>query len=182
MNRELDDKLCAAYPRIFRDRRADMRTTLMCWGFEHGDGWYNILDNACYLIQNHINHSRKQRASTLRYNRALTRAIAGDTAGLRAFYTFGLDDPSWSEKRVEADLANPCYRKVPTACTQLIAVQVKEKFGTLRFYTEGGDDYTDGVGAMAEAMSATTCEVCGKLGKLNDEGWIQCRCEEHNGC
>lgn len=178
MNRELDDKLCVAYPKIFRDRRADMRTTCMCWGFEHGDGWYTLLDNACYLIQNHIDHSRKNRSRALKYNRALARAISGDTAGLKHFYGFS-KDPIWSGKQIEQDIENPVFREVPDTCPQLIALQVKEKFGTLRFYTAGGDDFIYGVTSMAEAMSANTCEVCGKPGKLNRGGWIACRCEEH---
>jgi hypothetical protein len=57
--------------------------------------------------------------------------------------------------------------------------QVKEKFGTLRLYSEGSDDYTDGVVAMAEPMSAVTCEQCGAPGTQNKGGWISTLCE---GC
>ena len=32
----------------------------MCWGFSHGDGWYNIIEAACRNIQNHIDWKRKQ--------------------------------------------------------------------------------------------------------------------------
>ena len=59
MREELDKKLCAKYPRIFRDRRAPMNRTAMCWGFSHGDGWYNIIDQMCANIQKHINWTRK---------------------------------------------------------------------------------------------------------------------------
>jgi hypothetical protein len=52
MRKELDEALCAKYPEIFRDRNGDMRTTAMCWGFECGDGWYNIIDGLCATIQN----------------------------------------------------------------------------------------------------------------------------------
>lgn len=31
----------------------------MCWGFEHGNGWYDILDAACSNIQNHVDWKRK---------------------------------------------------------------------------------------------------------------------------
>jgi hypothetical protein len=57
--------------------------------------------------------------------------------------------------------------------------QIKEKYGTLRLYHEGGDSYCQGVISMAEAMSAMTCERCGCRGKLNDIGWISTLCE---GC
>ena len=58
-------------------------------------------------------------------------------------------------------------------------VQIKEKFGTLRLYHDGGDSYCDGVVDMAEAMSAVTCERCGAPGKPNDGGWISTLCD---GC
>jgi len=71
------------------------------------------------------------------------------------------------------------------------AVQVKEKFGTLRFYVdgiEGGKFWADIVWALidwAEAQSAWTCEVCGEWGKRRDGGWIVTLCdkceEERNG-
>jgi hypothetical protein len=38
MKQELDEQLCAKYPKIFVNRHADMKTTAMCWGFECGDG------------------------------------------------------------------------------------------------------------------------------------------------
>jgi len=62
---------------------------------------------------------------------------------------------------------------------QVVAEQVKEKFGTLRFYYHGGDDYIRGLVTMAESMSGLTCEVCGKPGSLNDGGWFRTLCEEH---
>jgi hypothetical protein len=48
--------------------------------------------------------------------------------------------------------------------------QVKEKFGTLRVYTHGTDDYIDGCIDMAEAMSAVTCEVTGAPGEMCRKG------------
>ncbi|MBK26098.1 MAG: hypothetical protein CME70_19025 [Halobacteriovorax sp.] len=62
---------------------------------------------------------------------------------------------------------------------QVEAVQVKEKYGGLRFYYHGGDDRTSGMIAMAEAMSDYTCEECGAPGKQNTKGWIRTLC---NGC
>ena len=62
---------------------------------------------------------------------------------------------------------------------QVVAEQVKEKFGTLRFYTRGGDDYIDGMITMAEAMSRITCETCGKPGQRYGDGWVRTLCEEH---
>ena len=62
---------------------------------------------------------------------------------------------------------------------QVVLDQVKEKFGTLRFYYSGGDDYIRGLVSMAESMSAVTCETCGKPGAQQRGGWIRTLCEEH---
>ena len=62
---------------------------------------------------------------------------------------------------------------------QVVLQQVKEKFGTLRFYYHGGDDYIHGLVAMAEAMTEITCEVCGAPGKDRPGGWIRTLCDEH---
>lgn len=57
--------------------------------------------------------------------------------------------------------------------------QIKEKYGTLRIYYSGGDDYVSGLISMAEAISAKTCEVCGNKGRSNKSGWITTLCEAH---
>ncbi len=55
--------------------------------------------------------------------------------------------------------------------------QVKEKFGGLRIYFSGGDDYVFGAVSMAEEYSYKICEVCGNAGKPNKEGWISTLCD-----
>lgn len=57
--------------------------------------------------------------------------------------------------------------------------QVKEKYGGLRLYFSGGDDYVEGLVSMAEAMSYYMCEICGNKGEANKGGWISVRCEAH---
>lgn len=140
MRKEFEDLLISRYPKIFRKN----------FGFECDDGWVNIIDGACHLIQSHINNQRGQKA------RALRRVRSGEP--LRQW------DHEWLEK---------------TPCPQLVIVQVKEKFGTLRLYHDGGDSYVFGVVDAAENMSSFTCEVCGNLGTMNSSGWIKCLCETH---
>ena len=55
--------------------------------------------------------------------------------------------------------------------------QVKEKYGGLRVYYSGGDDYVRGVVSMAEEYSYKVCEKCGNAGKVNKGGWITTLCE-----
>jgi hypothetical protein len=57
--------------------------------------------------------------------------------------------------------------------------QIKEKYGGLRVYFSGGDQYIEGLVSMAEAMSYKICDVCGNKGEANKQGWISTRCEAH---
>lgn len=62
---------------------------------------------------------------------------------------------------------------------QVVATQVKEKFGTLRFYVVTASDEQFDAIDEAEAESCVTCEVCGKLGKIRKEGWYKVLCKDH---
>jgi len=46
----------------------------------------------------------------------------------------------------------------------VVARQVKEKFGRLRFCFRGGDDEIRRLVCLAEDLSETTCETCGRSG------------------
>jgi hypothetical protein len=62
---------------------------------------------------------------------------------------------------------------------QVTVSQIKEKFGGLRFYYDGGDDTIDGMVQMAESWAARSCETCGNVGKSRSGGWIRTLCDEH---
>lgn len=62
---------------------------------------------------------------------------------------------------------------------QLEAVQVKEKFGTLRFYVSGANEKQQAMISFAEFLSSSICERCGSNKNVTQtEGWIQTLCEE----
>jgi len=128
MTPKLDAELTEKYPLILAERYFDQTETAMCWGFEHSDGWYNILNTAMECIQNHIEF----------------------------------------RKRLGMEIE------------QVVFEQVKEKYGTLRIYARGGNDYTNGIIDMAERMSRHTCEICGSPGYTNDRGWIRTLCFDHH--
>ena len=134
MKQELDKLLCEKYPKMLVNRNKPMTESCMCWGFECGDGWFQILDSLMGNIQHHID---------------------------------------WNNKNFEKGYKQ--YKQVP----QVTLDQVKEKFGTLRFYYTGGDDVIDGMVRMAESMSAVTCEQCGNPGTTGGQGWITTLCETH---
>lgn len=124
MRRELDEKLCADFPHLYRNRHADMRTTCMCWGFP-GDGWEPLIRELSEKLQ------------------------------------------------AEVDKMPPEEKE------SFVVEQVKEKFGTLRYYVSHYTDKINDLIQEAEEKSAVTCENCGAPGKQYEGGWILTQCD---GC
>jgi hypothetical protein len=61
------------------------------------------------------------------------------------------------------------------------ACQVKEKFGTLRFYMDGpSTPEMDAAIRVAEDKSCKTCEYCGAPGKATRGGWVKTLCSDCN--
>ena len=67
-------------------------------------------------------------------------------------------------------------------------LQIKEKFGTLRFYycwdhdALVSDEVCDEFQKMvdkAEMESAKTCEICGEWGLTRGTGWYKTLCDKH---
>jgi hypothetical protein len=122
MTNDLQETLFNKYPKLFREKDLPPSQTCMCWGFECGDGWFNILDVLCEKINKHC-----------------------------------------EKNDIDVTVA-----------------QVKEKFGGLRFYYNGGDYTVDDLVSFAESLSERTCEICGSPGKMGQtNGWYRTTCE---GC
>src|SRR6266404_2606816 len=71
---------------------------------------------------------------------------------------------SWLQGMTDS---NPKHANYP----QVVATQVKEKYGGLRFYVAGASSTQYGAIDLAEHLSEWTCEVCGAPGTINDDGW-----------
>jgi len=178
MKKELDDKLVEKYPKIFRYRHSSMLSTCMCWGFEHGDGWYWLIDNLCDSIQSYIdNNSVKRRIKNkyIRYIVDTSRKIRYKLLYKNSFISKNirkllLKMNDMIEKRCEFER----YETIP----QVHASQVKEKLGGLRFYYDGGDNTIDGMVWLAEHMSDHICEECGSTKDIGrTSGWISTLCK-----
>lgn len=81
--------------------------------------------------------------------------------------------------RERLSVKNEYNNPIPNECPQVVVAQIKEKFGGLRFYYDGGDDQIHGMVRMAEAWASTACEECGAVGKQRSGGWIRTLCDTH---
>ena len=69
---------------------------------------------------------------------------------------------------------------VDTFLYDLRIMQIKEKFGGLRFYIEGAprESRVDDIISKYESMSERLCGICGRPAKYLSQGWIYPWCED----
>jgi len=110
------------WPQWFRNK-ADIRVSLMSWGFTCGDGWYEIIYQLCERIE-------------------------------------------------------PLVAALDDGGAAFEVVQVKEKFGGLRFYVDNANDEIYEAIEAASELSVQTCEVCGAPGnnEADATGWWKTLC------
>lgn len=156
MSPELDKLLCEKYPIIFKDRHESITRTAMVWGFSCEDGWFALLDVMCdALMQDH------DRAKS-------------DLESAERCLRDGISPTYYTEEYLEK-----CKKKYEEELAMVpVAIQVKEKYGTLRFYYYGGNLNTDSIVSAFEMMSAHTCETCGmtKDARRYTDGWFKTLC------
>lgn len=142
-------------------------------GIACGKGWFNILQSLSQNIQSHIDWRTSQR------NREVAKFNAREQGyeALLKFYSGARDATDWEIEQAEETMKEGVT--IPPEVHQVIVRQVKEKFGTLRFYYDGGDDEISGMVRMAESMSGFMCEECGAPGELRHGGWIRTLCDTH---
>jgi hypothetical protein len=149
MNSELQNKLYEKYPQLFVNKDKTPMQSTMCFGIECGEGWYDILSSLCWMINQHEENIKWREKWKQKQN---------------------VDIQQDFEVKVEGDEQEYFPVKFD---------QIKEKYGGLRVYFSGGDEYIEGLVSMVEAMSYKICDVCGNKGEPNKEGWISTRCETH---
>lgn len=123
------------------------------------DGWFDIIDMLCANIQNRIDNAVTQRKYAIEWNEDVNNP-----------------DFEWTKFGEREE------RKVPELVEQVVAKQIKEKFGTLRFYYSGGDDYIRGLESMAASMTSRICEQCGCPGtsrSTKKQRWVLVLCDKH---
>jgi hypothetical protein len=125
MRKELEQRLIERWP-TWLNTEGDIRCTALPRGFEHDDGWFDILWRLCEDLE-----------------------------------------PLVAQFEQETGL-------------HFEVLQVKEKFGGLRFYVNcrRNEAIRQRIGIAADE-SFQTCEVCGQPGKLREERSIKTLCDEH---
>ena len=210
MNKELTQKLVKRFPVLYQQFYDPMSTTCMCWGFDHGDGWFDIIWQLSLAIEDELGYSWLQERSFLlkkklskRWNDLIYKLspvrkreykMVGKGTKEEPYHQelVHYDPPRWDERIVQAlfgktqKLGQFEVERVGLKglvwhpYTGFAVSQVKEKFGTLRYYCSVNDRIQHLVD-LAEICSAHTCELCGKYsdGVSSNHGWLSTLCKEH---
>jgi hypothetical protein len=124
MRNELQQRLVDRWPSWF-SIGGDPRYTSMHFGFQHRDGWFDLLWRLCDRLEPVV-------------------AVVERETG----------------RRFEV-------------------LQVKEKFGGLRFYVNYQNDLISTLIEASRFESLHICEVCGQPGQLRAGNWIETLCIDH---
>lgn len=163
------ERLEKEYPRAMRN--------VYC-GVSTPEGWYHIVESLVRNIQHYIKWKRNSRARDLRRYRAAKKGREELIKWMNESREVPASD--WIVERCDEIMEAGIDKLVITPRVNHIEIhQIKEKFGGLRFYYDGGDSEISGMVRMAEAWADKTCEVCGNLGKSRSGGWVRTLCDEH---
>lgn len=142
MKPELDKILSEKFPLLYKNRNAGPKT-IFNYGFEVGDGWYQIIYDLSVQLEALIQ-------------------LQIDVEDLPCIYCF--------KKSKDHHGTSECKNYYPAHAT---AAQVKSKFGGLRFYLDYGmtQDMEDCI-TRAEKRAWNVCQHCGgdMIDKAN-HGW-----------
>jgi hypothetical protein len=160
MNKELEEYLIKKYPKILSVSNYNKEHCYGMFGFECEDGWFLHLDRMFAAIQSTIDFSETNYENlTQHYNKL-----------------------PWYKKLWSIYKRSRYHylRDNQTPIPQVTAVQIKEKFGTLRFYYIGGDERITSIVDFYESYTQYICEECGSTVDVGStSGWIRNVCQKH---
>lgn len=149
MDDQLFENLAKKYPDLFKKAQVEH--------FECDNGWYNILDVLCGLLNHPVSRARE-------HLKWVQERRDGENVKETEFTSIPIAE-----------------KKLADALEQLPSIsQVKEKFAGLRFYVDGGTNEAHNYISFAEDMSMVTCEECGAPGEIRNTGWAKVRCAAHH--
>jgi hypothetical protein len=120
--------------------------------FEVGYGWYAIIETLCEMLSRNVTRIRDK----------------------ISYLSIDLSPGNLERIRVYEEELAEAIEELPQI------MQVKEKFGGLRFYAFHAEGVNRSYINFAETLSMRTCEWCGAPGEARSDGWTKVLCEKHH--
>jgi exoribonuclease II len=165
MKDELEQKLVKKYPEIFSDYGGDPMQTCMTWGFECGDGWYNIIDELCSNIEKIREKYKKRNIEVIAVQ------VKEKFAGLRFYFHY----------TENSNIFNKLNRYIQRIMfSRKLGIPYWWLANKKRKVWKSPYEKISDLVERAELESCKTCEQCGEPGKVIQGCWIRTLCEKCN--
>ena len=173
MKAELQKQLIEKHPEFFSYLKDYNGPVIpIQFGFECGDGWYDLLNSLMGQIKSYTEYNIKRKRIKNGYIRFIYNYIGDISNKLPHKYSKYL-------LKLRKNISKKVKWEEYKVFQPINVTQIKEKFGGLRFYTNGHDDLVGGMIWLAEHMSYNICEHCGSTKNVSQtKGWITTLCED----
>jgi hypothetical protein len=155
MKDELDEKLVNAHPLLYRDRSKSMMETCMYWGFECGDGWFDLIWDLSQKLERLI-QKVKEASPTVDVNYLPAASqVKEKFGGLRFYMTTETDEMSEAIRKAEErsyTTCELCGKVGQLANTSWMVVRCKEHWPK-----DAGMTYDDAEKARNERNNDDDC-------------------------
>jgi hypothetical protein len=162
MKDELDKKLFDKFPHMFKTRH-DRMQSCMGFGFECGDGWYNIMYELMQKIDDFIEDGENVEIQQVKEK----------FGTLRFYYNYDYNGWNWW-------ITCPRFLSRFRWCYRLFSkINIfvnKIRKDLFNYYTRG--EIVSQMVDDAYNLTYKTCELCGAKGKMRTEGWNIVLCKE----
>lgn len=199
MRKDLNKKLISRYPLLYKDYLE----------LSVGTGWYKLINSLSYILEGLIKQWIKDNPDA-ECECGEPRSWHENETGkclyvykipfqLKAgnFWSYPTKERwtrkwmwrrfcKWINKRLSKFCDwNLLYHKELSNCKKFKVnhpkvFQVKEKWGGLRFYLNGGTEEMQAAINKAEKESLQICEICGMPGRIRNNGWTVTLCDRCN--
>jgi hypothetical protein len=160
MNKENTNKLWEKYPIIFSGRYLSLQESLIPFGFECGDGWYDLINKLCEDVTTLIENKNIKVTAV---------QVKEKFGGLRFYY--GIESPETFMGKFNYMISQFMFKR-KWGVRYWKIIHFKRKF--YKTIEEKISDIIDN----AESKSYETCELCGEPGKTRGRGWISTQCDK----
>jgi hypothetical protein len=167
---DFDDVLFKKYPKLFQtDENGKLLPQFQrCWN-DCPKGWEQLVDDLCFAINNYVYNTSRHIKDPSKKHIYFLIDVCRKINQIFSNIKFNIGKKIIKNAICFLNAKAPFIQKTPP----LVKIgQYKEKFGTLRFYIDGGDDEVEGMIRFAEYLSSVTCQNTGNRGKMRKvKGW-----------
>lgn len=185
-HRKFQKKLFRKFKHLYHRHKLPMTRTCMCWGLSCGEGWHDLLWDLSEKIKEVLEKTDEYTPTYVVYKEVSCTTVE-DIDNYGAFkyvevYRTKHKILAWLYSFYISNIIAYTPRSMINV-EEYTVEQVKEKFSSLRFYTNAVNDKVDELIREAEEKSHYTCEACGKVENKQTSGkkvrgWLYNRCDE----